>query len=131
MSVKKSQDQKNEVTPEGTLLREMLDASVDSKAEDVFENAEALFKKSKEEEQERIVDFSEWIEDIARQAHPEIDFEDEPAESVTQMPSEIEQNDTLTEPAVELDQLLSEVNADTAEAHDQKEEKAENAERSL
>jgi hypothetical protein len=60
LSVKKTSQEagKIEVSPEGILLREMPDASIDSKTENEFANAEALFKKSREEEQERIASFS-------------------------------------------------------------------------
>jgi hypothetical protein len=68
---KKSQEGKIETSPEGILLREMLDVLVDSKPESDFDNFDAAFKKCREEEQERAADFVEWIEDIAQQAHPE------------------------------------------------------------
>lgn len=122
MSAKK----KDEVSPEGILFREMLDASVGSKTEDEFADAEALFKKSREEEQERIADFSEWIENIAGQPHPEVYAEDDSAElaPVTQTetrPVEVEQNDASVELTADLDQLIAEAELDRADSHDQKE----------
>jgi len=118
----------------GMLLRRFLDAETrDHSLEDydVLERAEVFFKKSEEEEQERTADFSEWIQDIVRQPHPEIAFENNPTESTIQAPVEIEQNDATPELTADLDQLVSEADADTVETHDKKEEKVENAERPL
>jgi hypothetical protein len=129
VSVKKSQE-KTEVGPEGVLLRELLDASIDSKTESDLPDAEALFKKSENEEQERITDFSEWVQDIVRQPHPEIDFQDDLTESVIQAPAETEQDDVTPELTTDPDQLLSEADQDKVETNDQK-EKGENAERPL
>jgi hypothetical protein len=118
----------------GMLLRRFLDAETrdhSSEDYDVLERAEAFFKKSEEEEQERIADFSEWIQETVRQPSPEIDFEDYRAESspYTEKPNETEQ-EALTELTADLDHLFLEAGADTVDTKDQK-EKTENAERSL
>jgi hypothetical protein len=139
MSVRKSNQEagKSEISPEGILLREMLDAPVYSKTENELADAEALFSKSREEEQVRIADFSEWIENIAQQSHPELSYvEDDPIElaPVTQTearPGEIEQNDATPELTADLDLLVSEADADSVETRGQKLEKEENAERPL
>jgi hypothetical protein len=121
----------------GMLLRRFLDAETrghSSEDYDVLGRAEAFFRKSEEEEQERIADFSEWIEDIAQQSHPESFYiEDDPIEPAPQIePRQGEQREVLTELTAESDQLVSEADADTVEPKlDQKEEKVENAERSL
>jgi hypothetical protein len=131
MSVKKPIQE--EASPEGTFLREMLDAQIDPKAEDELAAAEALFKKSREEEQERITEFAEWIEDITRQSHPESSFEDriEPAPQI-EAPTQLEQNDVPTELTADFDNLISEADPDTVEPRpDRKEEKGEDAERPL
>jgi hypothetical protein len=132
MSAKKPS--REEASPDGILLREMLDAQIDSKAEDELAAAEALFKKSREEEQERIADFAEWIEHIASQPHPEPDIEYDLVERApqTEAVSEPSENESATEPAADFDQLVSEADADTVEPKpERKEEKVENAERPL
>jgi hypothetical protein len=99
----------------GMLLRHFLDAETRDHPfgeYDVVERAEAFFKKSEKEEQERISDYCEWVQDIVRQPHPEIDFEDDPIESTTQMPAESVQNDVTGELAADLDQALLEADAD-------------------
>jgi hypothetical protein len=111
--------EKTETSHERILLREMLDAQVDSKTEDELADAEALFKKSTEEEQERIADFSESIEDIAQQSHPEPSYIEhdpiEPAPQTKTRPGEIEQDRVPTELTADFDQLVSEADADTVE----------------
>jgi hypothetical protein len=131
---KKSQEGKIETSPDGILLREMLDVLVDSKPESDFDNFEAAFKKSREEEQERAADFVEWIEDIAQQSHPESDIEYdlmEPAPQ-TEEPGEPGQNEAAHELTADYDELVPEADADTVEPRpDRKEEKVEDAERPL
>jgi hypothetical protein len=117
----------------GTLLRRFLDSETlhhPFGEYDVVERAEAFFKKSEKEEQERISDYCEWVQHIVRQPDPEIDFEDDPIESTTQMPAESVQNDVTGELATDLDQALSEADADI-ETQEKKEENLENAERPL
>jgi hypothetical protein len=131
MSVKKPIQE--EASPEGILLREMLDAQIDSKVEDEFVDAEAFFKKSREEEQERIADFSEWVEDIAQQSDPESSYiDDDPLEPAAQMEArrdQLEQNETPTELTADFDEVSE---ADAVEPErERKEEKVENAERPL
>ena len=130
MSIKKpSQEQ---TSSEGVLLRETLNVLVDSKPESDLDNFEAAFKKSREEEQERIAEFAEWIEDITRQSHQESDIEYDLMEPgpQTEAPIQLELNDVPTELTADLDDLVSE--ADTIETErERKEEKVDNAERSL
>jgi hypothetical protein len=138
MSIKKpSQEATIENSPEGILLREMLDAQTDSKVEDELANAEALFKKSREEERERTADFAEWVRDTASQPHPElIHFEDDQVESTLTTESktrfdQIEHDDAMAEPTADPDQIAPEVGHTVEPRPDQKEEKVENAERPL
>jgi hypothetical protein len=132
MSVKKPS--REEASPEGILLREMLDAKIDSKVEDELADAEALFKKSREEEQERIADFAEWVRDTASQPHPESDIEYDLVEPApeTEAPTQLEEKHVPTELSAVFDQLVSEADPDTVEPErERKQEKVENAERPL
>jgi hypothetical protein len=117
----------------GELLKEFLDAETRRHPIgefDVVERAEAFFKRSEKDEQEKIADYSEWVKEIARQPHSEPFYEEDPIEleHVAQTDPQPEKaQDDINELAADLDELVSEPEAEAVKAHD-KEEKAENEE---
>lgn len=115
------QGERREVSPQGNLLREMLDESTTQQKDfDTIERAENFFKKSADEEQERIDNFTEWIEDSTRQSHPEPTYEDEPIESIQPKP-ELEakpviEHSPLESQTADIDILFAELYANPLEA---------------
>jgi hypothetical protein len=117
----------------GMLLKELLDAETLDHTfgeYDVVERAEAFFKKSEKEEQERMADFSKWVEEIARRQHSEPFYEEDLIElehAAQTDPQPEKAQDDINELAADLDELVSEPEAEAVKAHD-KEEKVENEE---
>ncbi len=115
----------SEASPQGNLLREMMDAQAGSSQDyDTIERAEAFFKKSAEDEQARLDSFTEWVDDVTRQPHSEpLYVDDEPGEPI-QVPnvelepakSLVEQTPALEVPNADMDILLSELYVNPLEA---------------
>jgi hypothetical protein len=120
-AVEQNERNASEATPQEILLRDMLDESAPQKDFDTVERAEEFFKKSADDERERLDSFTEWIESVAEQTHPEPMYsDDEPAESVQLPiePSQIagEQTPSLEIQNVDLEMLVSELDANPLEA---------------
>lgn len=125
-----------EPSPQGILLREMMGEQAGSQQKDLdtIESAEAVFKKSSEEEQARLDSFTEWVDGVARPSHPEpLYLDDEPVESVQVPKVELEASIAEQTPALEvqnvdLEMLISELYANPLETKKEVEpiEQAEN-----